>query len=974
MKPLFICFIILAPIIFSTTIYAQQDINDPRFEAALNLHKQGAFDLSTTQFRLEMDTAEQKDDWAAYFEIRNWISKNYWKQELLDSAQEFTEITLREIAPKLGAQSLIESQTYSELGVIYDKRRDYENALEAYKKCLNIRKASLEKGATELGQVYFNIGTCYTLQDRHEQAIEYYEKAKFVFEQNLPPNHLNRGWLYQNLGASNAIIEDYKVSLMYWKKALAIYLENYGPNNPRVAIAYDGMAGVITTKGFMEDLSPSEIQLAIDWYDKSFSILKELVNEDHFYIINMYIGKGALLLRMGKKAEGFALLKKAERILLQTGGENRSELAVCYVNLTLGKYKANDYQEAMEYAHKGILVTCSNYKDTAIFSCPSMEDLFYTSSNQLLLALEYKQKSLAELYKATKNPKYKKALKEHSEFEEALSNRLLREFRSINDQENIALKQSYNFDRNAIYYFEDKDYEQLLYFAETSKSIFLKRALEFSNAKELGGVPDSLKAKEVALKKRLADQQAQLVKMTNNSLKDSLKNEIKKQLLADKHHLDDFIADLEQSYPQYYQLKYKNKTYSIEDIQEQLLDEESLLLEYFITDEGIYALGISKKEVQVKRIVAIKAFNQYLVDLKKILSNLSYVNEHSSEAWVKYTESAYGLYELLVADFVSDPQLKKLIIVPDMALGKIPFETFLTKKVTASAAKDYKTLDYLIKDYSIYYSYSASLLLNKATVKPKNTGAILGMAASYNPKQQLYETKDPIQLKLRKALQDLPGAKKEVETLEMNYEGTYFFGEAANEHNFKKVDFSKYSIVHLAMHGIMNKKDPMFSSLVFTEKNDTLEDDFLYAYEFTNLQIPSELMVLSACETGDGSLSETEGVMSLARSCLYAGTPSILMTLWQVNDYSTSLIISSFYDNLSKGMSKSEALRQAKLTFLDRASGLASHPNLWAALVNLGDDSPIAVKKKGAGAKYWYGIGGLLLCLILGFAVFRKKK
>jgi len=973
MNPLSIYFTFLIPIIFSATIYAQQDINDPRFETALGLHKQGAFALSTTQFLLEMDTAQQEEDWEAYFEIRNWISKNYWKQNLLDSAEVFIEMTLRKIAPKLGAQSLIESQTYSELGVVYDKRRDYEKALEAYKVCLNIRKEKLDKEAMELGQVYFNIGTCYNLQEQVRKSVEYYERAKFVFEKNLPPNHLNMGWLYQNLGATNTKLNNYKKGLNYWKKALTIFLENYGANNPRVAIAYNDMASIIVKKGFVEELSATEIQSSIEWFDKSFSILKTMVGEEHPYMININIGKGALLLKTGKIDEGFSLLRKTEQVLLQKEGEKTNDLVVCYANLAFGKLKEKDYQGAIEEAHKGILVSCPSYKDTLVFNVPKVEGLSYSNPVQLLLLFNYKRKSFEKLYEQTKKTVYAVALEHCSQFEEEFCNQLLREFTNLGDQKNVAYKKLGNFHTTALHYYTNKNYEMLLHFSEASKSIFLKKALDFSNAKELGGIPDTLKVKEIALKKNLASQQAQLLKVRRGG-SDSLFSQLNEKLLDDQHTLDNFIADLEKSYPQYYQLKYQNRTPKIIEIQENILDEESLLLEYFITPDAVYVLAIRKDEVQVKKIDNPKLINNSIENLKKTLSNFRYLTENKKEAWDKYTTSAYNLYQLLVADFVQDPEIKKLIIVPDKSLGRIPFETFITKKVSGQETKTYESLDYLVKKYAIYYSYSASLLLNKGIQKTKSSGQVLGMAASYDPTKVLGVRKDPNQLKLRKGLIDLPGAKKEVEALQMNYEGTYFFGKEANEHNFKTIDFKKYSIVHLAMHGIMNKTTPMLSSLAFTENTDSLEDGFLHAYELTNLEIPSDLMILSACETGDGSVRLTEGVMSLARSCLYAGTPSVLMTLWQVNDQSTSIIISRFYEKLAQGMTKSEALRTAKLDYLKVASGITAHPNLWAALVNLGDDSPILLNKKDAGVKHWYWIGGILLSLILGLVVFRKKK
>lgn len=973
MNPLSIFFVIIISFIFGTTIFAQQDINDPRFPLALQLHKEGAFAASTTQFQLEMDRAKQEKDWETYFEVRNWISKNYWKQNLLDSAELFIENTLQEITSKLGAESLIESQTYSELGVVFDKKRNYEKALEVYKKCLAIRTEKLEKSAMELGQVYFNIGSCYNLQDRVKQSIEYYEKTRFIFEKNLAPNHLNMGWLYQNLGASNTKLNNYKEALDYWKKALNIFLENYGPNNPRVAIAYHDMASILVKKGFREELTAEELQLSTDWFDKSLSILKTLVPEEHSYIINIYIGKGALLFKMGRIEEGFSLLERAEQILLQKKGDKINDLMVCYANLAFGKLQQKDYQGALEEAHKGILVSCPNYTDTIVLNVPKIEGLSYNSPTKLLLLLSYKRRSFLRLYKQTKEKQYGDALKRCSAFEEMLCNKLSREFTHIGDQKSIAYRKLSNFYETAPYYFEEGDYKKLLHFSESSKSIFLKKALDLSSAKELGGIPDSLKNKELNLKKALAAQQAQILKVSKTGT-DSLLTTLKAALLEDKHNLDDFITNLEQSYPQYYQLKYQNNTLSIAEIQEKILDEKTLLLEYFITSEAVYILGITKRTVKAKKIVDLKRFNNSVSVLKKTLSNLRYLSDNPKDAWNSYTQSAYDLYELLVADFVQDNKIKTLIVVPDQSLGRIPFETFLTTKVSGQDQKAYETLAYLLRDYAVYYTYSTSLLLNKIGQRTNSTGRVLGMAASYDPSRSVFETEDSEQLKLRKGLSDLPGAKREVKALEAIYEGDYFFGENANERNFKQIDFEKYSIVHLAMHGIMNKENPMLSSLAFTEKIDSLEDDFLYAYELTNLQISSDLMILSACETGDGSVRLTEGVMSLARSCLYAGASSILMTLWQVNDQSTSIIINSFYNKLSEGMSKSAALRAAKLEYIEFASDIVAHPNLWAALVSLGNDAPIVLNEKGGKMKYWYWATGILVFILIGLAVLKRKK
>ena len=126
----------------------------------------------------------------------------------------------------------------------------------------------------------------------------------------------------------------------------------------------------------------------------------------------------------------------------------------------------------------------------------------------------------------------------------------------------------------------------------------------------------------------------------------------------------------------------------------------------------------------------------------------------------------------------------------------------------------------------------------------------------------------------------------------------------------------------------------MLSSLAFTENKDSLEDNFLQAYEISRLHLKADMVVLSACETGFGKFEQGEGVVSLARSFMYAGVPSLIVSLWQVNDQSTAIIMDVFYKNLAQGMNKAEALRQAQLSWLKLKNPDYEHPEhpyYWAA-------------------------------------------
>jgi CHAT domain-containing protein len=164
----------------------------------------------------------------------------------------------------------------------------------------------------------------------------------------------------------------------------------------------------------------------------------------------------------------------------------------------------------------------------------------------------------------------------------------------------------------------------------------------------------------------------------------------------------------------------------------------------------------------------------------------------------------------------------------------------------------------------------------------------------------------------------------------------------------------------------MKDDNPLNSLLAFTnvDNNDTAEDNRLYAYEIYNLKLNAQMTVLSSCSSGFGKMQKGEGMMSLARGFIYAGCPSIVMTLWQVADQSSSELMTSFYKYLKKGKSKQEAMRLSKIDYLENADDLTSNPYFWSGFVVVGDSSPIYRK---SGMIYYISIIILFIGILLFF-------
>jgi CHAT domain-containing protein len=165
-----------------------------------------------------------------------------------------------------------------------------------------------------------------------------------------------------------------------------------------------------------------------------------------------------------------------------------------------------------------------------------------------------------------------------------------------------------------------------------------------------------------------------------------------------------------------------------------------------------------------------------------------------------------------------------------------------------------------------------------------------------------------------------------------------YVGPLATETLFKKVDLARYGYVHLATHGVLLSGAGKFQqrpAIIFSLYGDKENDGFLQLGEVFGLRLNSDLVVLSSCLTpGKIDLGDSSGLTGLARAFLFAGTDSVILSMWQVNDESTANLFIELYRNLKDG-SKAEALRAAKLALLNNSG--TSHPYYWGPFILMGD-------------------------------------
>ena len=515
------------------------------------------------------------------------------------------------------------------------------------------------------------------------------------------------------------------------------------------------------------------------------------------------------------------------------------------------------------------------------------------------------------------------------------------------------------------------DWTEALQAMENNKSIVLADAVRGQQAQRQSGIPDSLLQRKQQLQTTIDDLVRQRWKTT--AAQGNAETEL--ELAATRKKLTTLQQNLLQAYPQYARMLHQNSQLDVAELQQKVLDPQTALLEYLVSDSTLYLLAITQQTAQLYPLpYAQQQLEEAVEKWRQLLVN--YKTEEAAASLEALGAQSHALFQQLLAPALDDlTNIQTLLVVPDGVLGHVPFEVLLTQPPTAGQAL--REWPYLCQQYTLRYSYSSTLLLEhqKTAAPPQNKGRFLALAGDYGPVDStaLWQRSWRHQ-NLRQHLQPLPAAQQEVEALEQFYpNGHFWLGKEATEEQFK-ASASQYEVLHLAVHGLLHPKHPTLSALALTEDGHPEEDNFLHAYEIARLNLTAQLVVLSACETGYGQYQAGEGVMSLARSFMYAGVPSTVVSLWQVNDYATALIMKLFYEQLETGKPVAEALTLAKRQYLAEAPALLTHPVYWAAFITIGQNTALTSPQ----TTWWswgLSLGALALLLAgLGYGYHRRRQ
>ena len=520
---------------------------------------------------------------------------------------------------------------------------------------------------------------------------------------------------------------------------------------------------------------------------------------------------------------------------------------------------------------------------------------------------------------------------------------------------------------------------------EQSRARSLLDLLVETDAAITEGVPTALlKRKQDNLDRQ--QEIAEVLTGVTNSTEDLKKKpaELDKELETLQTEYEAIENEIRTASPRYASLT-ANQPLTLAEVQQKVLDDQTVLLEYALRADGSYLWAISKTSVNLHKLPPRLAVDQLATDLRAQLIpsklqrrivgiDVADANRGLGVAAAApvdtagFVSASNALYKAVVEPAAASIADKRLLVVADSALNYIPFEVLLK----STEPGDFASLGYLVKTNEVVYAPSASVVgfikqqrgqasgrsmliiadpvfnSNDARAQKASTATAtaevrgLGIQSALTDVAGQAPSTAPSGQMVGLPLARLTGTRTEAEQISQlaktsGGQADVWLDLDANEDNLAARDISKYRIIHVATHGLLNAERPQFTGVVLSLVGNKSQDGFLRTDEVFNLRLGSPLVMLSACETGLGKEKRGEGVMGLTRAFMYAGAPTVGVSLWSVADKSTADLMTDFYRRLlaAGDGSTSGALRAAQLSMI--STKRYSAPFYWAPFVLVGD-------------------------------------
>jgi CHAT domain-containing protein/tetratricopeptide (TPR) repeat protein len=823
-----------------------------------------------------------------------------------------------------------EAETLSSIASVHLSLGEMQKALENFNDALSILQAIGDRSGEAV--TLSNIGLTYWSLGEMKKALEKYNEAlpirRTVGDRRGEATTLNNiGLVYRSLGEMRKALEKYN-------EALSIFHAVGGRR---------GEATTLNNIGLVH-LSLGEMQKALENLNEALSILQAVGDRRGEATILHNISRVYRSLGETQKA----LEKYNEALLLSRAVGDRSGAAVTLNNIGEVYRSLGELQKALEKYNEALPlrreVGDRNGEATTLLGIALVEQKRgnLTQARQTIEQAIGLVESLRTII--TRQELRASYFASRQEFFETYIDVLMQ----MRKQNPAAA-----FDAVA------------LAVSERARSRSLLELLKEARADIRQGVDSSLLERERSLQQRLNARAAAQVNLLNRKHTPEQADAAAKEIAAITAEYEEVQAQIRARSPRYAALT-QPQPLSLAEIQQQALDEDTLLLEYALGEKRSYLWLVSQRSIDSYELpprVELEAATRRVYEL------LTARPKRGAPPDPQIIAQARGLSRMLLGPVAQRLGGKRLVVVAPGALSYLPFAALPSPEEEKRPAGDYEPL---IVKHEVVSVPSASVLsvIRRETAGRRRAAksvAVLADPVFEEDDPRLEEAKnrnssgktpttraaDADHSELTRAIRTmnlsgaragftrLPFSRREAESvIALTPRGT---GIKATDFSASRAlamnpQLSQYRVLHFATHGMLNSERPELSGLVFSlvDRKGRPQDGFLRLHEIYNLQLNADLVVLSACETGLGKEIKGEGLIGLTRGFMYSGAPRVVASLWNVDDLATAELMKLFYQRMLKdGLPAGAALRAAQLEMSGQKRWAS--PYFWAGFVLHGE-------------------------------------
>jgi CHAT domain-containing protein/uncharacterized protein HemY len=797
---------------------------------------------------------------------------------------------------------------------------DLERALSAL---LDARKAAANTGTFNKYLAAYMLGEFYRSQGQYEKAFASFREAVDVTTREADIEHC--GYSHLAIASTDGMVGNWEDAVSESETALSLF-EKIG-NKEGQANSWAELTGVY-----------SDRTSSVKDFNKAEECYRKALDLGHGKILDLDLME--IHLQTGKYSEAAKIAR--DRVQDCSKDKDNSCRAHALISLSEAERLSGNFRDSRAALNEARPLVSRSPELYLRGRLMYQESRLLASEGKLNDALASYQRliSLLESVKGKLDAQEQKSISENYGFiyDELVSLLYSMSKKAPKDQLKLASE--------SLEYAEKNKARQ---FAETWGRVF-------KNQMRLALAP-TLQEREQALYTQRDRVMAKLEAASDGeSTQKATKASLETDLASVQGEIGRFVEELRRASPQYAAVAYP------EDIQISALPLRigETLVEFKMTERSTFVWIVRSPDGSNKELVAfyeVPEKQAWFVDRLALLRKALNSGHPEAVDWRISEELFAALFPAEARQVIEHSQ--EIIFIPDDALFVLPLEL-----LSPSASKG----DFLfLKKATTYYPSAVSLRLRRTAIHSSNwQSALLGIADPItSPEDERFElahalkapeknpvngtiaintdgrASDPERLKSRGfSFERLPGTATELQTIaallkERKEPVEVRFGVNATKTELLDTDLSKFRFLHFATHGVLpvdtGIQEP---SLVLSYDGIKPEHMFLSMSEILNLKLQSESVVLSACNTGSGKISKAEGVMSLGRAFLASGSASVTVSLWQVSDESTAVLMAKYYQGLLEGKKKSLALAEARYAVFTSGS---KNPFFWAPFIVIGE-------------------------------------